>query len=124
MEEKHWPGYIVAGIIALGAIVLLCGRSHAHDHEHPELNDWLMTLHSPGGGPCCDMSDTNHVNDLDWETQSKDNSHYRVRIDGKWIDVPDDKVVKEPNKAGFALEWHYYFDGEPVIRCFMPGSFG
>src|SRR5262245_45052488 len=26
--------------------------------------------------------------------------HYRVFIDGQWIDVPDEAVVKEPNRAG------------------------
>jgi hypothetical protein len=102
--------------------LLVASTASAHDHNRPDLNGWYESLHSPGGGPCCDMSDTNHVNDLDWETQSKDSSHYRVRIDGKWIDVPDDKVVEAPNKAGFAMEWHYYFDGEPIIRCFMPGQ--
>ena len=25
-----------------------------------------------------------------------DNGHYRVRIDGEWLDVPDDAVITEP----------------------------
>lgn len=95
---------------------------HAHDANHPEDNGWYMTLKSPGGGPCCDGSDINHVDNLDWGTQNKPNSHYWVRVEGKVIDVPDDKIVKGPNRAGFALEWHYYHDGEPIIRCFMPAA--
>jgi hypothetical protein len=48
--------------------------------------------------------------------------HYRVRLEGRWIDVPDDAVVTEPNRAGRTMVWPMRFDGETFIRCFMPGS--
>jgi hypothetical protein len=92
--------------------------AHAHDHARPELNGWYESLRS-GKGPCCDGSDAKRVDDADWE--SKD-GHYRVRIDGEWIDVPREAVVDGPNRAGRTMVWPYYEDGHPKARCFMPGS--
>jgi hypothetical protein len=92
--------------------------AQAHDSGHPELNHWYESLHS-GKGPCCDGSDAKRVDDADWE--SKD-GHYRVRIDGEWVDVPKEAVVDGPNLAGRAMVWPYYQDGHPRPRCFMPGS--
>ena len=59
------------------------------------------------------------VDAADWE--SKD-GHYRVRIDGEWVDVPSEAVVDGPNLAGRTMVWPYYRDGHPRARCFMPGS--
>jgi hypothetical protein len=72
------------------------GHARAHDYQHPELNRWYESLHS-GKGPCCDGSDAKRVDDADWETKD---GHYRVRIDGEWVDVPNDAVVDGPNRAG------------------------
>jgi hypothetical protein len=111
---------LVGGALFLG--FGLATGAFAHDHNRPELNGWYQSLKNQNKMPCCDGSDAKHVNDLDWETQAKERSHFRVRIDGKWIDVPDEAVITEHNKAGFALEWHGYHDGEPFVRCFMPGQ--
>ena len=94
--------------------------AHDHDHENPELNSWYESLRS-GKGPCCDGSDAKRVDDADWE--SKD-GHYRVRIDGEWVDVPREAVVDGPNRAGRTMVWPYYQGGHPKARCFMPGSMG
>jgi hypothetical protein len=66
------------------------------------------------------------VSDVDWE--SKD-GHYRVRLEGRWIDVPDDAVITEPNRAGRTMVWPYAAvrgtdPPRTEIRCFMPGSMG
>jgi len=41
-----------------------------------------------------------------------------------WVDVPDDAVIKVPNKAGRTMVWPVYNDLYPdiSIRCFMLGS--
>ncbi len=39
-----------------------------------------------------------------------------------WIDVPDDAVITEPNRAGRTMVWPIRFDNQISIRCFMPGS--
>lgn len=106
-------------IIAL-MLALMIGPALAHDYERPELAPWFMQLRS-GKGPCCDGKDATHLSDVDWE--SKD-GHYRVRIDGQWVDVPDEAVLNEPNLDGQTLVWIWYRDGKPQVRCFMAGAGG
>ena len=80
-----------------------------------------------GLGHCCSDADGSVVEDADWESKS---GHYRVRVPKApgskemiWVDVPDDAVVTEPNRAGRTMVWPSYL-GERLgwIRCFMPGS--
>jgi len=126
--------YLPEWFLALAAVCfialcmfLLCwaGKAYAHDHTHPELNEWFRSLRSKGGAPCCDNSDfetgsAKHLEDVDWD--SKD-GHYRVRLNGHWIDVPDSAVVPGANRAGPAMVWPFYMNGELIgIRCFMPGA--
>lgn len=94
----------------------------AHDHEHPELNQWYQGLNS-GMGACCDGSEAVHLADVDWE--SKD-GHYRVKLDGDWYDVPDKAVLPGPNLDGRTLVWPWtiWVGGKKMygIRCFLPGT--
>ena len=82
------------------------------------LRDWFNHL-SSSRGLCCSMADGQAVADPDWE--SKD-GHYRVRLGNKWVDVPDDAVVTEPNRAGRTMVWPIWIGADVSIRCFMPGS--
>jgi len=118
MNKPSWRAtlFAITGLLALPAI----GPVQAHDHQHPELNGWYESLHS-GKGPCCDGSDAQRVDDADWDTKD---GHYRVRLEGEWVDVPEDAVVAGPNRAGRTMVWPYYLDGHPRPRCFMPGSMG
>lgn len=111
---------------------------YAHDYQHPEMSGWYKSLRS-GKGPCCDGSEAQHLAVDEWATQEKiapngyraltPDSHYRVRIDGEWLDVDDSAVVDGPNKdpEGRALVWTYFMwenTGRITkIRCFMPGTF-
>jgi hypothetical protein len=45
-----------------------------------------------------------------------------VRIDNEWIDVPDDAVIIEPNRAGRTMVWPVKGSLGTPIRCFMAGS--
>lgn len=92
--------------------------ARAHDPHRPELNDWFNRLAS-GKGLCCSNNDGLMVADVDWESRG---GHYRVRLEGVWIGVPDDAVVTEPNRDGRTMVWPMHFDGEISVRCFMPGS--
>lgn len=86
------------------------------------LHGWFESLHS-GKGPCCSDADGTALSDVDWESRD---GHYRVRIEGLWWDVPDDAVIKEPNRAGRTMVWPVYFRAPGSlrieIRCFMPGT--
>ena len=107
-----------AALAILAVMLSTSTIAHAHDHARPELNAWYESLRS-GKGPCCDGSDAKRVDDADWENRD---GHYRVRIDGEWVDVPREAVVDGPNRAGRTMVWPYYEDGHPKARCFMPGS--
>jgi len=59
-----------------------------------------------------------------WKIGSKAGAcgYCSTRIQGEWIEVPDDTVIKEPNRVGRTIVWPCYVGGRTMIRCFMPGS--
>ena len=86
--------------------------------QNPELHQWFEGLRS-GKGPCCSDADGSAVSDVDWDTAG---GHYRVRLDGVWLDVPDEAVITEPNRIGRTMVWPIKGYLGTSIRCFMPGS--
>ena len=109
----------IAAMIVLAA--LFTGNATARDdgrYAQSPLKSWFDSLRS-GKGLCCSDADGSAVADVDWE--SKD-GHYRVRLEGQWIDVPDDAVVTVPNRAGRTMVWPVQGAGGISIRCFLPGS--
>jgi len=111
--------------LTLGFAVLLLALAshlgHARDdgrYAGSPLKPWFDSLKS-GKGPCCSDADGSAVSDVDWE--SKD-GHYRVRLDGEWVDVPEDAVITEPNRVGRTMVWPLRGYLGVSIRCFMPGS--
>lgn len=118
-NAKLWLVFTVYCLTIL-VVLLYAYFAHAHDHGRPDLDGWYKSLQSKKAGPCCDGSDAMRIDDPDWENT---NGHYRVRLEGEWIDVPDNAVITEPNRAGHALVWPYRQDGKlNQIRCFAPGS--
>jgi hypothetical protein len=119
---------MILKILAALAIALTPALACAHDRHYAinsEMHDWFMTLKSDKG-PCCADSDGNVVADTDWESSD---GHYRVKLDDKWVDVPDGAVIKQPNLYGRTMVWPIHVWGmqgtdTPVIRCFMPGAGG
>jgi hypothetical protein len=88
-------------------------------YANSPLKSWFDRLAS-GNGLCCSFADGFRVDDVDWDTQD---GHYRVRLNGEWIVVPDNAVVSEPNMFGPAVVWPYMgTDGQTQIRCFLPGT--
>jgi len=118
MNNRCWHATLAVFVAAL-SISKICG-ARAHDRQHPELNGWYESLQS-SKGPCCDGTDAKRVDNADWDTKD---GHYRVRIDGEWVDVPNEAVVPGPNRAGRTMVWPYYINGHPKARCFMPGTMG
>jgi hypothetical protein len=91
----------------LVAIALACAgpsflglvSAHARDdgrHDDWPLKPWFDSLRSKAGGACCSNADGFAIADIDWDTKD---GHYRVRLDGEWIDVPNETVITEPNRA-------------------------
>ncbi|KJC62563.1 hypothetical protein UP10_01405 [Bradyrhizobium sp. LTSPM299] len=116
----------VTALLKLGLIVLVSvaavqfaqARDPDGRYANSPLKQWFDGLRS-GKGPCCSDADGSAVSDVDWE--SKD-GHYRVRLDGQWIDVPEEAVITEPNRAGRTMVWPIRGYMGVTIRCFMPGS--
>lgn len=115
-------------VLIVFLLFMLINSGQAHDPNRPELNDWFMSLQS-GKGPCCDGSDALRLDDAEWESRD---GHYWVHIPGNlsaplsselvWVEVPDEAIVKEPNKAGPTMVWPMWKEGGLTVRCFMPGS--
>jgi hypothetical protein len=106
------------------------GRDLDGRYADSPLKPWFDQLKSDFG-PCCSNADGYIVEDADWETQ---NGHYRVRVPAYpgsevmvWVNVPDESLVTERNKAGRTMVWPVYFEATEEknyriwIRCFMPG---
>ena len=108
--------------LALAGRILAPYKAAARDldgrYANSPLHGWFEGLRS-GKGPCCSDADGTALSDVDWE--SKD-GHYRVRIEGEWIVVPDDAVITEPNRAGRTMVWPVKGSLGISIRCFLPGS--
>ena len=112
--------------LTIGFAVLLLALAshpgHARDldgrYAKSPLKQWFDSLRS-GKGPCCSDADGSALADVDWESKG---GHYRVRLDGEWIDVPDEAVITEPNRIGRTMVWPLRGYLGLTIRCFMPGS--
>ena len=101
------------------------GRDLDGRYKDSPLREWFNHLASQKG-LCCSFADGYVVEDADWTSE---NGHYRVRVpraagskDMIWIEVPDEAVIKEPNKAGRTMVWPLYGLDSVSIRCFMPGT--
>ncbi|WP_373852247.1 hypothetical protein [Bradyrhizobium sp.] len=105
-------------LVLAAAMQIARARDPDGRYANSPLKEWFDGLRS-GKGPCCSDADGSAVSDVDWE--SKD-GHYRVRLDGAWVDVPDEAVVTEPNRVGRAMVWPIKSYMGVTIRCFMPGS--
>src|SRR6185369_9564940 len=88
--------FLWVAVALIGTTAVLGGNAMARDdgrYAGSPLKSWFDSLRS-GKGPCCSDADC----------ESKD-GHYRVRLEGEWIDVPEDAVITEPNRAGRTMVW-------------------
>jgi len=113
---------IVFGLSVSMLAASLVGSVAARDldgrYANSPLKSWFDHLAS-GKGLCCSMADGESVADPDWDSKE---GHYRVRLENNWVDVPDDAVITEPNRAGRTMVWPIRYDGQILVRCFIPGS--
>jgi len=108
-------------VVLAGSVLFATGLVSARDdgrYTNSPLKPWFDTLKS-GKGLCCSNADGIVISDPDWESK---NGHYRVRLDGEWIDVPDDAVITEPNRAGRTMVWPLKGAMGTSIRCFLRGT--
>jgi hypothetical protein len=91
--------------------------------QDPKMHKWFEGLKS-GKGPCCSDADGTALSDVDWRSVDKTDVHYQVRIDGDWIDVPDEAVLTQPNLYGRTMVWPIRGYLGITIRCFIVGAQG
>ena len=105
--------------VLLSAAAPAAARDLDGRYANSPLKQWFDGLAS-GKGLCCSFADGVSIKNIDWDMQG---GHYRVRLNGVWILVPDDALITEPNKFGAAVVWPYQDeDGKTQIRCFLPGA--
>ncbi len=108
--------------IVVALLVGLSNSASARDdgrYADDALKYWFDNL-ARGNGMCCSFADGFSVSDVDWDMAD---GHYRVRLHGEWINVPNSSVVTERNRYGRAVVWPYMeSDGSIYIRCFLPGA--
>jgi hypothetical protein len=117
-----------AALACATAIALLSTLAHAHDNgrfANSPLKPWFESLATKAGGACCASADA--VIDVAWDTTSE--GHYRVQVWGQWVVVPDEAVIKVPNRLGRPIVWPYIDDLPDgairlQIKCFLPGAEG
>jgi hypothetical protein len=124
-------------------VVLLLASFPAGAQSYMPINpkaEYFRTLASSGGGTCCNGFDGHPPQDVETDV-SNDGTHYRVKIEDQWVDVPEDRVVKEPNRYGYPVVWYttdWLSAENPTtaeqfrgvtgqrkkfnIRCFLPGA--
>jgi hypothetical protein len=89
-----------------------------------EIRTWIESLADGKGVPCCATADGAVPEEFTWDIGA---NHYRVKVYGKWVTVPDAAVIKGSNRLGHAVVWIAYddpvFESEPIlsVRCFLPG---
>jgi len=109
-----------ATVVLLGLLALSVGsraRNYAqYNDASPSTQRWIQSLKDDLGIPCCAIAD-GAVPDV-WEMQK---AHYRVKIYGQWLVVPDSAVIKGPNRVGHAVVWVDTSEDLMEVRCFLPG---
>lgn len=124
-EEKqimYWT--VTVCLIALIFLIAGMNRVHSRDldgkYAQSPLKPWFDSLKSKNGTPCCDTTDGLRLEDVDWDT---DGTHFRVRIDGQWYNVPEEARIDQPNRLGPAIVWPFKNQaGKIEIRCFIAGA--
>jgi hypothetical protein len=126
-QRADWLQFLflfLAVVYILFVSWVVYGRDLEGKYKDSPLKPWFDKLANRHGGLCCSFADGRTVEDPDVDMNG---DHYRVRIDGQWVDVPDDALVDVPNKFGPAVVWPWtetMDGGESIIhiRCFMPGA--
>ena len=125
-------GTIIASLIlSVGITLSFSFAAAAHDenaHTSEELQWFRNQLSPKSGGNCCNESDGEFTEE-DIRCDAKTNEcHYWARFslsNGHYMQIPDDVVIKKPNKWGRPAVW-WYIDEENYlrIRCYVPGAGG
>src|SRR5258708_22909727 len=118
-------------LFRIALLVLVASPVIARDNGQyaqvdPKVREWFRNQLSPKtGGNCCNEADGVYAE------EDVRGEHYWTRFpqsNGEWMQVPDDVVIKDPNRNGAPVVW-WYFERNPVsrerelkIRCYAVGG--
>jgi hypothetical protein len=117
-DRRGWMGIVLAVATFAATMPVAQARDDGRYAQSP-YRDWFRNLTNQYGIMCCDETDGMRLDDPDWEF---DGHGYRVRIDGHWMAVPPQSIVRQRNIMSHAVVWPWKEEGEWRIRCFMAGS--
>lgn len=97
----------------------------------PAEREWFRTQKAPNSGiPCCSEADGTYaeedIRDGHYWTRfawrySPDGLKPEQEMHSDWMQVPDDVVIRTPNRHGAPVVW-WVKDSQLRIRCYAPGS--
>jgi len=108
-----------------GSAISLADEAGQRQQVPPEIRGWIEALTDRAGIGCCAIADGSRPEEVTWDIAG---SSYRVKVDDQWLFVPEEAIVRGPNRLGYAVVWLEYegdiFSGEitPLVRCFLPGA--
>jgi hypothetical protein len=121
--QGHFHKAIKRAALRAALVIIFIGTpAVAHDNGQfgdvpPQVRAWFHSVRSAKGIPCCDIAD-GHRTEFDMRKDL-----YWVPVDGNWIPVPPDAVLKDAgNPIGDAVVWYSVYGGQVIIRCFVPGG--
>ena len=112
------------------ALLLLTAPALARDggrwaQSDPATREWFRSQKVPAGPhagtSCCSEADGVYAE------EDIEDGQYVVTFEAhgrqvKRMRVPEDRVIREPNRHGRAVVWFWFENAEPRIRCFIPGG--
>lgn len=124
-------------------ILWLISPAAAHDWssphfvmDTPQQQEWLKKQKRPGTHMmCCNEADGAQV-DEEIRYDEKGIGHYWIwssHTRGRWMQVPDEAIIREPNMHGRPVAWFRWIGPngqnnlrdtrnlEPTIFCYSPG---
>ena len=132
MSKINWP--LTVAVIVMSALIIFLYSvkiSVAHDHEHPEEDEWYAGLMQPDNpnASCCGVADAYwcdgiHVKDgKTFCTITDDRTNEPLRRTpvpmGTEIEIPDRKLNKDPNPTGHAI---VFLSSGAAVYCYVGNS--
>ncbi len=112
---------MIPRLAAVLSLLLISGAAAVDRGQFADVPDdiraWFKGVQSPGGVPCCDISDGHRTS---YEVRQ---GVFWVPIDGAWWEVPAKAIIRDAgNPVGEAIVWYVNHRGSIVISCFVPAD--
>jgi hypothetical protein len=109
-------------LVIIATRCLAAAGTSAHPPE-AEFADWFRSLKEPGTGgamggsvSCCSPARDCQTTDYEMDSDGR----YWIIVEGQRIHVPPDKILQRTdNPTGRGVACLRYYDGHPIVRCFV-----